>query len=409
MPKLWNRNFAILTIGSFVSALGSAASSIAFGYLIYMETGSPLYLALYTVANIIPRMLTSFLAGPFVDRHSRTKIIYTLDFISTVCFATLAIVLYSGFFNVLAFTLLAAFFGCIDSVYQIAFMSLYPEAIPPGQHQKAYSLSSLLWPVASAIMAPIAAKMIGTFDHGAALLIGINACTYFTAAILETTMKFKEKLNDRPVVGFQFIEDFREGFKYYRTERGILGIGILFALFSFGYAARDLLMMPYFLSGGVLTLEDFGTVMAANSIGRIIGGLVHYNFSYPPKKRFTIAVCVYFIVELIAATYLFFPFFLIVSFSVLDGLLSVTSYTIRVAATQAYLPAPMRGRINATQNLLSNIGYILGSLAIGIIATFVQVDFRIIILCLSVVPFSAILLFPLRMHKDFKKIYNAVI
>ncbi|MCK7492365.1 MAG: hypothetical protein MZW92_12745 [Comamonadaceae bacterium] len=87
MQKLWNRNFTILTIGSFISALGSACAGIGFGILVYRETGSPLTLALFTVANIVLRMVTAFLAGPFVDRHSRAKTIYTLDFISATSFA----------------------------------------------------------------------------------------------------------------------------------------------------------------------------------------------------------------------------------------------------------------------------------------------------------------------------------
>ncbi|MFA7144635.1 MAG: hypothetical protein WC088_05180, partial [Candidatus Izemoplasmatales bacterium] len=101
MQKLWNRNFTILTIGSFVSALGSFSSGISFGILIYRETGSPLTLALFTVANIIPRMITGFLAGPFIDRHSRIKIIYLLDFLTAFSFIAVAAVLFSGFFNVI--------------------------------------------------------------------------------------------------------------------------------------------------------------------------------------------------------------------------------------------------------------------------------------------------------------------
>ncbi|MDI6453634.1 MFS transporter [Peloplasma aerotolerans] len=80
MYKLWTRNFSILTIGSLISAFGSAAAGVAFGILIYQRTGSPLTLALFTVANIVPRVITGFLAGPFVDRHSRRRIIYLTCF-----------------------------------------------------------------------------------------------------------------------------------------------------------------------------------------------------------------------------------------------------------------------------------------------------------------------------------------
>ncbi|MCK7492364.1 MAG: hypothetical protein MZW92_12740 [Comamonadaceae bacterium] len=57
-------------------------------------------------------------------------------------------------------------------------MSLFPDTIPDGQFSKAYSLSSLIWPLTAAVMAPIAAYMIDTFVYGIAILMAFNAATY---------------------------------------------------------------------------------------------------------------------------------------------------------------------------------------------------------------------------------------
>ncbi len=405
--KLWNRNFTILTIGSFISALGNSAAGIGFGILVFQATGSPLTLAFFTIANIIPRMITAFLAGPFVDRHSRVKTIYTLDFISALCFATVGVVLFTGFFNVILFTALAALFGMIDTVYQIAFMSLFPETIPPGQFSKAYSLSSLIWPLSAAVMVPIAAYMFKHFTNGIALLMLFTSLTYLTAALFETTIRIKETLNDKPVERNQFIEDMREGFKYYRMERGILGIGLLFTAFAFVSASHELLLMPYFLTSDTFTIQDFSFLITANSIGRIIGGILHYKFTYPPKRRFQIAVTVYFTIEIVSATYLFSPYFLMIAANFIMGLFAVTSFNIRMSATQAYLPPAMRGRINSTQGFLGNIGTIGGCLIFGVVAEYSGLDYRIIMLLAATASISAIFLFPIRLHRDFMKIYNA--
>jgi len=407
MQKLWNRNFTILTIGSFISALGSACAGIGFGFLVYRETGSPLTLALFTVANIIPRMITAFLAGPFVDRHSRTKIIYTLDFISATSFTLIAVILFSGYFNVLIFTALAAVFGIIDTIYQLAFMSLFPDTIPDGQFSRAYSLSSLIWPLTAAVMAPIAAYMIGHYVYGIAILMAFNAATYLVAALFETTMRIKEKLNDKPVERFQFIADMREGFGYYKTEKGLLGIGLLFMFFSIGWAAHDLLLMPWFVNHEVFTLQNYSFLITANSVGRIIGGIAHYTFTYPAKKRLAIAVTVYFSIEILSASMLFMPYAVMIAMSGLSGLLAVTSFNIRMSATQAYLPPTMRGRINSAQGLLSNLGTIAGCLAVGVIAQYSGLNYRLILLFVAAITISAIFLFPIRMKKEFRTIYNA--
>jgi MFS family permease len=407
LTKLWTRNFTILTIGSLVSALGSSAAGVAFGILIFQKTGSPLSLALYMVANIVPRVLTGFLAGPFVDRHSRIRIIYKLDFLYTFIFAIIAMILFTGYFNILIFTAIGAFFGMLDTIYQLAFMSIFPEVIEKGQHSRAYSLSSLIWPISAAVMAPIAAYMIGEFTHGVALLIAFNALTFLVAAIMETSIKVEETLNKKEVKGFQFIEDLKEGFRYYKIEKGILGIGILFACFSFVYTSHDLLRMPYFIRSEQFTIQDFSFLITASSIGRMLGGFIHYTFKYPPHKRYKIAVTVYFTVEIFGATLLYMPYAMMIIVSFLVGLLSVTSYNIRMTATQVYIPSQMRGRINSAQNLLWNIGAVLGALIIGLVAEYSSLDYRLIMLFAAILSIGAILLIPIRMKSEFSKIYNA--
>jgi|LGOV01.1.fsa_nt_gb MFS family permease len=405
--KLWNRNFTILAIGSFISALGSSAAGFGFGILIFTKTGSPLTLAIFTVANVLPRVITNIVIGPFIDRNSRKKIIVSIDFFYTIIFGAIAMILFTGYFDVLAFTLIAAFFGVLDTIYQTAFMSLYPDAIPKGFHSKAYSFASLIWPISAAIMAPTAAFMIATFEDGIAILMAFNAITFLVTATLETTINIKEKLNKKVVSeGIEFINDFKEGIKYYHKEKGVLGIGILFAAFSFVYASQDLLRMPYFINHDIFSLQHFSFLITAGAVGRVSGGIIHYFFKYPPHKRFLIAVTVYFSVELLGATMLFMPYFLMIIVSFTIGILSVTSFNIRMSATQTYIPADMRGRINSTQQLMWNAGAIIGALIIGVVAEFSGLDFRTIIVLTSTVSITAIFFIPIRMKNEFKNIYN---
>lgn len=407
MNKLWNRNFSILTIGSFISAFGSAAAGIAFGILIYKQTGSPLTLALFTIANIIPRMITSIFVGPFVDRNSRVKMIYRIDYFYSIFFLLVALILFTGYFNVWVFTMIAAFFGIVDTVYQIAFTSLFPEVISKGNHSKAYSISSLIWPISAAVMAPIATFLIENYEFGVAILMVFNALTFVITATIETQIKLKEKLNTKKVHSkITFIEDIKEGLHYYKLEKGILGIGVLFAAFSFVYAASDLLRMPYFVNHPTLTLQNFSLLISASAIGRMVGGIIHYIFKYPTAKKYLIAVSVYITVEVLGATLLYMPYIMMVVVSFIVGLLSVTSFNIRMSATQTYLPSHIRGRINSTQQMLWNIGTILGTLTIGLIAEYSGLEYRFIILLASVVSLSAIFIFPIGMKNEFKKIYN---
>jgi MFS family permease len=96
---------------------------------------------------------------------------------------------------------------------------------------------------------------------------------------------------------------------------------------------------------------------------------------------------------------------IVISFTV--GLLSVTSYNIRMSSTQIYIPNHMRGRVNASQNLLWNLGAILGALIMGAIAEYSSLDYRLIMLFAAIVSLTAIIFIPIRMKDEFKKVYNA--
>lgn len=406
MEKLWNKNFSIVTIGSFISALGSSVAGVAIGILIYLETESPLLLGLFMIANIIPRFIASFLVGPYVDRHSRIKMIYTFDFFYTFAFALIGIILYSGYFNVWVFMLISGFFGIIDTTYQTAFMSLFPEVVPKGMHTKAYSISSLIWPISAALMAPVATFFIYHVDHGIPILMGFNAITFFITALMETKIKTQEELNTTEVEKHQFIHDMKEGIAYYKQEKGILGIGLLFMTFSFVYAVSDLLRMPFFEQSTIYNLDHYAYLISIGSLGRIVGGFIHYRYKLNPKHKFTIALTVYFIVELFDAFMLFTPFVVMAVMTFLVGLFSVTSFNIRMSATQTYIPSAKRGRVNSVQNVLWNIGAIVGILLFAFIAEYTSIGYEYLILSSAIVSLSAIFLFPVRWKEEFKKIYN---
>lgn len=406
MKKLWNRNFTILTLGSFVSALGSAAANVAFGILIYLETESPLILAVFIVVNIVPRVITNFLVGPFIDRHSRVKIIYFIDFFYFVFFSFLAIILFQGYFNIVVFTIVGGALGIVDTIYQIAYMSLFPEVIEGKNHSKAYSISSLIWPISAAIMAPVAAYFIDNFLYGVALLMTFNAVTFFVTAIMETTIKVKEHLNDSEPVRFKFIIDLKEGFKYYRHERGILGIALLFMVFSFVYGISGLLRMPFFIEHEIYTIQHFSFLVSAGAIGRVIGGILHYKIKIPKEKKYLIAITVYFTVEILSAITLLSPYFLMVTFSFIIGLLSVTSFNIRMSATQTYVHSSIRGRVNSVFQLLWNVGAVIGTILAGVVAEYTNIGYEWIIFCAVFISIPTILLIPVRMRKEFENIYN---
>ena len=97
--KLWTRNFTIITLGSIVSMLGNSVSGFAIGLMVLDYTNSTFLFALFMVIYNLPKVAAPLFAGPYVDRFSRKKVIYTLDFISSGIYLLLFIALSNNYIN----------------------------------------------------------------------------------------------------------------------------------------------------------------------------------------------------------------------------------------------------------------------------------------------------------------------
>jgi len=165
------------------------------------------------------------------------------------------------------------------------------------------------------------------------------------------------------------------------------------------------LALPYFKSlTGVDGVMQYTFVMGANTIGRLIGGGVHYFFRYPKEKKYLIALGVYIAISVIDGAYLFFPFWAMLIFMLCDGMLGVTSFNIRISSTQNYLPDEMRGRFNGIFQMFTILGTILGQLIAGALGD--KLPIRGIVAVSMAVSFLAVFVIVIPNGKHVRKIYN---
>lgn len=412
---LWTRDFTIITLGSVVSMVGSNMSGFAMSIMVLDYTGSTLLYAIFNICFQLPVLVVPLLAGPYLDRMSRKKVIYRLDFLSAALYLLMFLLMSQGWFNyvlLLAFCLIT---GAINSIYSVAYDSFYPNLITEGNFSKAYSISSLLWPLA-AMTAPIAALI---YDRMGSILplLAIDAVSFFVAACFERTIRYQEThmaqaapVESRNVLR-QFGSDFKEGMRYILSEKGLLAVTLYFTVGNFAGGGGGTLHLPFFRSHAYLyamwpvaAVTLYAIVSNGQVIGRFIGGFIHYKVHFPTHLKFRIAVMVYFVVALVAAVELYLPIPLMALAYFIIGVLGVTSYNIRIAATQSYVPDTKRARFNGTFQMLCSLGGVVGTLTTGVLAE--SMDERHVILLLEVADVAAILFFIVRGRKYVAKLYN---
>ena len=80
-------------------------------------------------------------------------------------------------------------------------------------------------------------------------------------------------------------------------------------------------------------------------VGRTVGGLVHYKVQLPTHRKYAIALTVYIVISMLEGGYLYTPVPVMMAMCLCNGLLGVTSYTIRISATQSYVPDEEKGTV----------------------------------------------------------------
>lgn len=372
---LWTKDFTIITLGSVVSMLGSALSGFAMSLLVLDYTKSTFMFALYNVIYMLPNAVVPVLCGPFLDRFSRKRTIYTLDFISSALYLVMAVILMLDLFSFPILAIGCFLLGTISSVYYVAYDSFYPLLITEGNYSKAYSIASTLETLAL-IMIPVSALVYNSV--GIVPLFLFNTCTYFIAAVMETRIGAEEKYIEAQKtadaaekVGIKrFVSDFRNGMEYLYSEKGLLAIAIYFVFSSFAGGVSGSLTLPYFKSSFADGEYIYMLVWGMAAVGRGIGGLIHYKVRLPVQRKFTIALFVYMAISLLEGSYFYFPIWVMMIMCFCSGILGVTSYNIRISATQHYVPDERKGRFNGTFGTLNTLGTLSGQLIAGALAEF---------------------------------------
>ncbi len=406
---LWTKDFTIITLGSVVSMLGNSMSGFAMSLMVLDISESTMLYAIYVACFTLPQLFMPIISGAVLDRFSRKKTIYTLDFISAGLYALMAVVLSRGWFSFPIFAVYCFIIGSIHSIYMVAYESFYPLLITEGNFQKAYSIASVLETL-SAVMVPVS-----TFFYkqiGLAPLLGVNAVCFFVAAVMETRIgadeayieKQKQTAREDRRYGRQVLEDIKEGFTYLFSEKGLLAIAIYFGFSAICGGVSSVITLPFFKynfqNGEYIYMIVWGMSLA----GRAIGGAVHYRLKLPVAWKYWIALAVYIIISLNEGFYLFCPVPVMMLLCFIVGLGGVTSYTIRISATQSYVPDEKKGRFNGAFNMISTLGALGGELAAGVFTLFLPE--RIVLMCAMLMCVAAAIVVIGGNREEVSWIYN---
>ena len=360
-----HRNFRLFFWGQLISVIGVWMQSTAQQWLVYRITGSQASLGIVTFVSFLPVLILSLFMGVVVDRLPRRKIlIFTQSWfmIGALILAVLTWLEIVQYWHILILSFALGFGNALDMPARQAFVT---EMVDDDKNDilNAISLNSTLFNVARIIGPSIAGLVVAGL--GEAPAFAINGLSYL--AVIGALLLMKLTPDPSEPTSKNAISQMQEGFRYIGTEKNILWLVSMVAVFSFvGFGS--LTLIPVFakdiLSIGV---EGFGQLLTWQGVGALIGGLILVLFGDSLHKGKLILLSRILLGPSIIGLALSRTPWLSMLIMAVLGYTLLTQLVITNTLIQTIVPDTLRGRILSTYTWALGGFYPLGSLMMGLL------------------------------------------
>ena len=272
-------DYRLLWVSTAFNAFGMQMLNIARGWLIYDMTESPMALTWVMLSFMLPSALFSIAGGVVADRMSKKRIMIVSQLLNAVATFMLAYITFIGEVTFWHFIVLGVFNGAVGSVSMPARFAILPEVVgdenlvnATALQTSTYNLSRILGPVLAGGLIAFFAAGDTNSTYGVGLVFFLIFGLVLLSALLIIFLEHNGDPHSEPTTSP--LEDVREGFRFVRDDKLILGLMILgFAPSAFGTAVNFLL--PAFnqdvLGGGP---DDLGILSAGMGFGALAGSML---------------------------------------------------------------------------------------------------------------------------------------
>lgn len=389
-PVYKNKNFVLLTLGSFVSGLGDnihRMSLILFIITIAGEGnifksssifGTGTAVGIIVMISYIPGIFLGPFLGVLADRLDRRRIMITMDILRGIIAVTLGYLAYIDLASLWVLCAGTALLVSCSVLYFPATSALYPNLVHRTQLMKANSISSFVGSTTGLVGPAFAAFIYGQF--GAPVAFAVNGVTFMFSAICETIMNTpKQKYSGKAGIA-DFFENLTGGFKFVLKTKALMAM-LLFGLTVnfFFFPVQDVVRPIIIKTTLNLSDMDFGYISSL-FIGGFAFSALMLNFLPKMEKKHKFLLWSMFgqAMGLILLVVPIFPFiikniqtgsFFIIycTISVIRGIAFGFSNVPMRVVYQTLIPDEYRGRVYALQGTFFQAAKPIGVLLVGML------------------------------------------
>lgn len=355
-----NRNFTWLWSGQLISTIGDSLMSLAASILVFRQTGSALSVGLMLVATAAPSLLVGLLAGVYVDRMDRKRIMVVADLLRAVLVSLIPFLITV---HIAWLYIIVALISAIGQFFDPAQESVLPEVATDEELAAANSFMAISSFGSTAV--GFAASGLIASQFSIAWAFYIDGLTFVFSALFISLVRIaplevKEKTNISVV-----LHNLSAGGRFLFENTVLRSLFIVGFPVYLSLGLWNSLLLPFAIEALDATEFEYGLQEGLTSVGFVIGALLMSQLAdrWREGSWISLGYISMAAIGIIYSQVVSIP--LAIVLVCISGLMNAPSAIARKLAVQRNTAREVRGRINSTFFVLRDFILILGMGAAG--------------------------------------------
>lgn len=263
-----NRNFTLLWLADAISDFGSGITAIAASILVYRLTGSALSVGLMLMVTALPGLFFGLIAGVFVDRWDRKRIMVASEMLRTVLILLIPVLLPYGIWWLYIMVMLTA---TIDQFFEPAHASVLPDIASDEELAAANSYLSASAMGAMGLGFAVAGLITGRFSPEWAFYL--DALTFLLSGLIIWRVTVPPLQVEEGGSIDNILKNLQEGRRFLLASPPLRSLLPIMAAIALLFGFHNSLLLPFAERALNASEFQYGLMEGISLIGFVLGSL----------------------------------------------------------------------------------------------------------------------------------------
>jgi DHA3 family macrolide efflux protein-like MFS transporter len=355
------RDFRFLWTGQLVSTIGSSLTDLAAGILIFERTHSALAVGLMLMATAIPSLIVGLIAGVFVDRFDRKKIMIASDLIRAALVVSIPFLIQ---IDILLLYVVVLFASAVKQFFDPAEQSVLPDVASEEELSAANAFLSISSFGSTAIGFAAAGFLASTGN--VYLAFYVDSVTFLLSALCIFFVRIEPLVVEEMTSVGAVASNLRAGISMLLGTPILRSTLIVFAPVLFAFGLWNVLLLPFAVGPLGGTEFEYGLQEGLTSLGFVVGSLLmaKYIDRLPEGTWMVISFTIMGIVGILYG--LSSNIWIAIGLVTISGFAQPPSSIARSLVLQRNTPREFRGRVFSAFFVSRDVLFLVGMATAGL-------------------------------------------